>query len=188
MESSTAAFISLASALLGLLAANLIGLLLDIRRRHDRQTELVIALHAEISASKKRSEEQTESSEKAYAEKDSDPFALPDATDYVFESIKSDLAVLPSKAIYQVIRYYKLVGQTNSLTAGLTLPMFVAQKPKAKQKYINQLLALLDEQNISANDALRALEEEAVRRGESIPLTAGQVATAGIARNLRQGV
>ena len=157
---------TLIGAILGAFASGLIGRLLDIRRRYERETELVIALHAEIVASLKRTAEQTRNEERKYAVLEQDPFAMADETDYVFDSIKSDPATLPKKIVYPIIRYYKLAGQSNAQTRGLLLPAFMAQKEDAKRKYVGQLLELLDEQFAAGLEALRSLESEAARRGQ----------------------
>jgi hypothetical protein len=157
---------TLIGAILGAFAAGLIARLLDIRRRYERETELVIALHAEIVASLKRTAEQTKKEERSYAALEQDPFGIADETDYVFESIKYDPATLPKKIVYPIIRYYKLAGQSNAQTKGLLLPAFMAQKDESKRKYVGQLLELLDEQFAAGLQALESLENEATRRGQ----------------------
>jgi hypothetical protein len=157
---------TLIGAILGAFASGLIARLLDIRRRYERETELVVALHAEIVASLKRTAEQTDKEERSYAAIDQDPFGIADETDYVFESIKTDPAMLPKQIIYPVIRYYKLAGQSNAQTRGLLLPQFTGQKSESKHKYVRQLLDLLDEQLAANLIALESLEKEAARRGQ----------------------
>jgi hypothetical protein len=157
---------TLIGAILGAFAAGLIARVLDIRRRYERETELVVALHAEIVASLKRTAEQTKKEERSYASLEQDPFGIADETDYVFESVKADPATLPKKIVYPIIRYYKLAGQSNAQTKGLLLPAFMTQKDESKRKYVGQLLDLLDEQFAAGLQALESLENEAARRGQ----------------------
>jgi hypothetical protein len=166
-------------AIFGAVLTGLIGRLVDVRRRHDRQTELVIALHAEMVASLTKVREQNRSEEIDYARRDSNPFAVADDTDYVFGAVRNDPAILPKDIIYPVIRYYKLAGQSNAMTRGLSEPAFREDQPvKAKKKYVNQLIDLMAEQEKAGHVALEAVERFAASRGETD--LAGHRTAAGI--------
>jgi hypothetical protein len=161
-------FSGMLGAIFGAVLTGLIGRLIDLRRRYERQTELVIALHAEMVASLTKVREQNESEEVAYARRDTSPFAVADDTDYVFAAIKNDPAILPKDIIYPVIRYYKLAGQSNAMTRGLSELAFREDQPaKAKKKYVNQLIDLMAEQEKAGHIALRAIEHFAASRGET---------------------
>lgn len=161
-------FSGLLGAIFGAALTGLIGRLVDQRRRYERQTELVIALHAEIVASLTKVKEQNEKKEVDYARSDSSPFAVADDTDFVFEAIKTDPAILPKEIIYPVIRYYKLAGQSNAQVRGLSEPAFREDQPlEAKKKYVNQLIELMTEQESAGHLALEAIEKFAASRGET---------------------
>jgi len=164
------ALIGLLGVILGVLLSNLLARALEIRRRFDRETDLIIAIHAEIVAGMRRTMEQTDTDEASYAKSDDDPFAMSDRTDFVFESIKADPAVLPKEVIHSVVRYYKLAAQSNAQTDGLLTPQFKAQNPSSRRKYVGQLLELLVEQEKAGRNALEALEQAAAGRGDdSLP-------------------
>jgi len=98
---------------------------------------------------------------------DDDPFGIADSTDFVFESIRNDPAILPKAVVHRVVRYYKLAAQSNALTDGLLLPAFRRQLPASRHKYVRQLMDLLVEQEAAGLAALAALEDEAERRNET---------------------
>lgn len=157
------------SALATLLAAfigGIVALWLERRRLHVRQGELLVAIHAEIVAGLKRVEEQTTSEERDYAGSDNDPFGVPDETDFVFQSIRDNPAVLPREVIHSVVRYYKLAAQSNAMTRGLLEPLFQTQAPAAKQKFVGQIIDLMREQEQAAMRALEDIERAALARAE----------------------
>lgn len=160
-------FSGLLGAILGVLLSGLVAGLQEKRRRYDRQTELLVALHAEIVASITKVKEQNTEGEQIYASGNPSPFAVADDTDFVFESMKSDPAVLPKDVIYPIIRYYKLAGQSNGQVRGLSMDAFrFDQGPAEKSKYVAQLMELMQEQEKSGITALEALEKAASARGE----------------------
>ncbi|MBX3569337.1 MAG: hypothetical protein KF914_14855 [Rhizobiaceae bacterium] len=157
------------SALATLLAAiveGIVALWMERRRLHVRQGELLVAIHAEIVAGLKRVEEQTATEEQEYAINDDDPFGIPDETDFVFESIKENPAVLPRDVIHSVVRYYKLAAQSNAMTKGLLDPLFHRQPGGAKRKFVGQIIDLMREQEKAAMRALEDIEREAASRSE----------------------
>ena len=160
------AAVSAVATLLAAFVGAVVALWLERRRQHVRQGELLVAIHAEIVAGLRRVEEQTTREEQEYAGADADPFGVPDDTDFVFQSIKGNLAILPRDVIYAVVRYYKLAAQSNAMTRGLVEPLFQMQQPVAKQKYVRQIIELMGEQELAAQRALQDIERAVEARGE----------------------
>lgn len=153
-----AGLVGLVGVVVGAVLTNGIARLLELRKRHDRTLDIVTALHAEVSASLDPTALQTSEAEVAYALDDDVPFTAADDTNFVFDAIKADISILPGAVIYSVVRYYKLVQQTNILTNDTRHPLFQQQYKSEKQKYMSNLVRLLRQQEIVARQLLRDLE------------------------------
>jgi hypothetical protein len=165
MEAVDTALIGLLGALLGIAVTALFTRLLEVKKRSERETELVIAIHAEIVAGYDASTEQTKTEERAKLLVNDLPFGPADETDHVFNSIKSDLTILPMSVIHEVISYYKLASQSNLYTNDFKHVLYEKQSPEERRAYRRNLIDLLDAQNKAAERAIRALEREAASRG-----------------------
>jgi hypothetical protein len=163
-----AAVVSAITALMVVILTNGLGRLLETRRRHDKSLDYIAALHAEIVAGLQTAEQQTSSEEREYSQSDATPFAVADETDFVFESIKGDLTILPMDVIHEVVIYYKLSQRSILLTKALNHDDFGRQGPAEKRKFISGLLLLLTEQETAAEAALMALERYAARFGRDL--------------------
>lgn len=163
-----AAFISAVTALLVVILTNGLGVLLESRRRREKTLDYVCALHAEIVAGMDTAARQTADDEAAYFENDQTPFAVADETDFVFESIRSDLTILPVEVVHAVVVYYKLSQRSILLTRALGTSGFQRQDPSAKRKFVLGLLGLLDDQQVAARSAIAALEDFAKRNGRDL--------------------
>ena len=158
MTGMDTAVIALLSTLLGIVLSNGFVRVLEIRRRRDRMLDMLTALHAEITAGSRASSLQTTNSEALYVTADDIPFGPADETDFVFEAVKSDLALLPIDVIYEIVLYYKLAAQSNLYTDDLKHPLFLQQAKAERQKYVENLLSLLAEQQMAARAAIDAIE------------------------------
>ncbi|KQT42026.1 hypothetical protein ASG43_17260 [Aureimonas sp. Leaf454] len=152
------ALIGLLGVVIGILLGKGLDRLLDLRRRRDRQIDMVFALHAEIAAGLGAVEEQTETSQAAYLVEDEWPFGPSDRTDFVFEGLKADLTVLPQEVIHPVVRYYRLALQSNLMIDHIEHEGYARQPPAARKRYAINLIALLNTQKMAADAALLALE------------------------------
>ena len=159
------ALIGLVAALLGIVITNLFARLYELRKRNERETELVVAIHAEITAGLGTASTQTQKGEEEKLLQNEIPFGPADRTDHVFDSIKSDLTSLPLGVIHEVVGYYKLAAQSNLYTDDLKHPLYLAQSLGERRTYRLNLIDLLETQNRAAERAIRALEKEAVGRG-----------------------
>lgn len=172
--------IALTSALLGILLSNGFAVLIAQRQRKQRTLDMVIALHAEIDAGVRTIGRQLTEDEIRYAMLNSNPFATPDNTDTIFNSVKDDLSILPIEVIHEVVRYYRLASQTNLMTADLRDPMFARQKQSERQKFVGSLVRLGNEQFAAGIAALGALEnfakaaEPSLEAKRSVPRQAPQ--------------
>lgn len=162
------ALIALTGALLGILLSNAFTVYMAHLQRKQRMLDLVIALHAEIDAGIQTIGRQLTEEEIAYAMRNSNPFATPDETDTVFESVKDDLSILPIDVIHEVVRYYRLARQTNLLTADTRHPMFLKQRPAERRKFVGLLMLRGNEQFAAGVVALEALERYGVAKGRTL--------------------
>lgn len=164
-----AGLVGIFGVVIGAVLSNGLARLIEIRRRHDRTLDIVMALHAEVSASLSPTELQTSDAEVAYSLADDIPFTAADETNFVFDAIKADISILPESVIYPVVRYYKLVQQTNILTNDTRHELFQKQSPAEKRKYMTNLMDLLKDQERAARDVLRALEIYAEKHQRDLP-------------------
>lgn len=153
------ALVGLLGGLIGLLLSNLMTLVSERRRRHERRLDLLAAIHAEILPAREPVARQLDAQERALSAALMQPFATPDESDFVFQSIKDDLTILPSDVIHEVVRYYRLARQSNLMTADLRHPQFAMLEPERREKVVAQLLQLLEDQDEAANLAIGAIEK-----------------------------
>lgn len=153
------ALISLFSAILGILLSNGLSAMIELRRRHTRRLDIVCALHAEILAGLNANQRQLTDEEREYVLRDDSPFGTPDQTDFVFESVKGDLSLLPINVIHPIVQYYRITMQSNLMTLDLRCDDFKVQPPEAKRKFIASLLAVADDQRRAGLKAIIAIEK-----------------------------
>ena len=94
------------------------------RLRDQRVLDIVVALHSEILAGIVANRRQLTKEDAEYAMAQETPFATADDTDFVFDSVKDDLSILPAEVIHSVVQYYRTAKQSNLLTADLRDPYF----------------------------------------------------------------
>ncbi|MBL8107839.1 MAG: hypothetical protein JNJ72_19890, partial [Anaerolineales bacterium] len=76
----------------------------EVNLREQRVLDLVVALHAEILAGVLANRRQLTPEEAEYALRQAEPFTTPDKTDFVFESLKGDISILPAEVIHAVVQ------------------------------------------------------------------------------------
>ncbi|MBI3672915.1 MAG: hypothetical protein HY245_05765 [Rhizobiales bacterium] len=108
----------------------------DALQRDQRVLDLVVALHSEILAGIVANRRQLTADEADYAMHQETPFATADETDFVFDSVKGDLSILPAEVIHAVVQYYRAARQSNLLTRDLRDPYFLSQTPAEKRRII----------------------------------------------------
>ena len=163
--SAEAAIIGLPGAILGIVLSNIFVALLEKRRRSERRQDIVCALHAEILAGIGASRRQLLPEERAYLLADQTPFSTPDQTDFVFESVKADITLLPVEVIHPVVQYYRFAMQTNLMTLDVRTEDFKAQKPEEKRKFMASFLDVSAQQLSGGKRALEDLERYALSVG-----------------------
>ena len=104
------------------------------RLRDQRVLDIVVALHSEILAGIVANRRQLTKEDAEYAMAQETPFATADDTDFVFDSVKDDLSILPAEVIHSVVQYYRTAKQSNLLTADLRDPYFLRQTPSEKRR------------------------------------------------------
>lgn len=160
----TETVIALTSALLGVLLSNGFAVWLESRRRAQRAIDMIVALHSEILAGVVANRRQLTPEEAHYALKQTSPFATPDETDFVFDSVKDDLSILPAEVIHPVVQYYRVAKQTNLITKDLRDPYFLAQSKSEKRKILRTLLELVEFQKMLGEAALAELAAYATKK------------------------
>ncbi len=151
------AAIVVAGVVIGPFLAKLAELRYERRRRERREMDMAIALRAEISAGRERVIDQAREPEANYLLANEYPFGPSDRTDFVFESLKGEIVVLPQAVIESVVRYYKLAEQSNRLIDYLLKDQYLQQGPDERRKYAQNIIAALKDQDNAAMDALIAL-------------------------------
>ncbi len=119
--------------------------------------DMAIALRAEIGAGRDRVIDQAREPELRYLLENEYPFGPSDRTDFVFESLKAEVVVLPQSVIESVVRYYKLAEQSNRLIDYLLKEDYKQQGPAERRKYAQNIIAALKDQDAAALEALVAL-------------------------------
>ena len=135
------------------------------RLRDQRVLDIVVALHSEILAGIVANRRQLTKEDAEYAMAQETPFATADETDFVFDSVKADLSILPAEVIHSVVQYYRTAKQSNLLTADLRDPYFLKQTPSEKRRIIGHLLQIVETQKILGEAALADLSAFASNQG-----------------------
>lgn len=148
----------------------------DLARRHDlaerdqRVLDIVVALHSEILAGIVANRRQLTAEEAHYALLQETPFATADETDFVFDSVRNDLSILPAEVIHSVVQYYRAARQSNLLTRDLRDPYFLTQTPEEKRRIISMLLQIVELQKILGEAAVADLAAYALQSGVDLSL------------------
>jgi hypothetical protein len=134
-------------------------------QRDQRVLDIVVALHSEILAGIIANRRQLTAEEAEYALRQTTPFATPDETDFVFDSVKGDLSILPAQVIHSVVQYYRVAKQSNLLTRDLRDPYFLTQTPQERRRIIRGLLQIVELQKILGEAAVADLAAYAANFG-----------------------
>ena len=153
------ALAGLLGVVIGILLGKFLERLLDILRRKEREIDMIVALHAEISAGRTAASEQSDGPNANYMVENEFPAGPSDRTDFVFEALKSDLSILPQQVIHQVVLYYRLAEQSNLMVEFLWTDIYARQNDIERRRYRENLLAGLRDQETAADAALSALED-----------------------------
>lgn len=127
--------------------------------RNERVSDMVRALHAEILSAMVLTDDQLRPDEIRYAITDQTPFATPDETDFVFDSLIADLSILPSDVIHSVVAYYRAARQTNLMIREMRDPVFIGLTAAEKRKYAENFIAMvwvLRKRGETARESLQA--------------------------------
>jgi hypothetical protein len=135
------------------------------QQRDQRVLDLVVALHSEILAGVIANRRQLTPEEAEHALQQAEPFTTADKTDFVFDSLKGDISILPAEAIHSVVQYYRIAMQSNLVTEDLRDPYFLSQPLAEKRRIISFLLQLVEVQKILGEAAISDLAAYAERSG-----------------------
>ena len=148
------------------------------QQREQRVLDIVVALHSEILAGVVANRRQLTDEDVAYALKQTKPFTTADETDFVFDSLKADISILPAEVIHAVVQYYRVAMQSNLVTRDLRDPYFLEQPPSERRRIIGFLLQLVELQKILGEEALIDLAAFAAKSG--IDLKSNEVRAAAL--------
>ncbi|MGE0210879.1 MAG: hypothetical protein AB7S41_04215 [Parvibaculaceae bacterium] len=137
----------------------------EVRLREERIDDFVRAIHAEIITGVVLYEGQMPLEEVRYAIFDQTPLAVPDETDFVFETVRPELTILPSTVIHSVVAYYRMQMQTNLYIRKFRSADFRGQSPKSKRLFMEGYIQLLFVLKQRAEEAVQRLEKCAGDRG-----------------------
>jgi hypothetical protein len=127
------------------------------QQRKQRVLDLVVALHSEILAGVVANRRQLTPEDVEYALRQTNPFTTADETDFVFDSLKNDISILPAEVIHSVVQYYRVALQSNLVTKDLRDPYFLAQPVKERQRIIAFLLQIVELQKMLGEEAIKDL-------------------------------
>lgn len=153
-----AVIVGLAATGIGSVLAILLPRALDNRRRRLRQLDLMTAIHAEIMSGTAATASQITPEEQAYALSISMPFASVDEADFVFQSIKADISILPTDVMQEIVLYYRLASQAKAMVADMRNPIFRNLDAERQRKYLAEYLGLVRDQHITGRIAIEAIE------------------------------
>ncbi len=153
-----AVIVGIAATLIGSMLAIILPRALDNRRRRRRQLDLMTAIHAEIMSGTAATASQITPEEQAYALSVSMPFASVDEADFVFQSIKADISILPTDVMQEVVLYYRLASQAKAMVADMRNPIFRNLDAERQRKYLAEYLGLVRDQHIAGRIAIEAIE------------------------------
>jgi hypothetical protein len=147
------------------------------RQREQRVLDIVVALHSEILAGVVANRRQLTPEDVTYALRQTTPFTTADETDFVFESVKNDISILPAEVIHSVVQYYRVALQSNLVTKDLRDPYFLKQPVKERRRIIAFLLQIIELQKMLGEEALRDLAEFARKSGVELDANAERANT-----------
>jgi hypothetical protein len=134
-------------------------------QKQSRIDDIVRALHAEILTGIVLYGRQTNEEEVRRVLADPRPFATPDETDFIFASIKDEIAILPSEVIHSVVAYYRVAQQTNLIIRDFRDMAFLRQPAEHKQRYLSGYIALVQVLKHRGELAVAKLSEYGGTRG-----------------------
>jgi hypothetical protein len=137
----------------------------EVRLREERIDDFVRAIHAEIVAGIVFYEDQMSPLAVEYAIADPAPFSVADETDFVFETIRPELSILPSTVIHAVVAYYRVQMQTNLYIQNFRSADFRAQPEKSRRAFMAGFIELLFVLKPRGEEAIARLESWAAGRG-----------------------
>jgi len=132
-------------------------------QRKQRVLDIVVALHSEILAGIVANRRQLTVDDVSYALRQTQPFTTADDTDFVFDSLKDDISILPAEVIHSVVQYYRVAMQSNLVTKDLRDPYFLKQPVEERRRIIGFLLQLVELQKILGEAAIEDLANFAAK-------------------------
>jgi hypothetical protein len=139
--------------------------LAEEKAREQRVLDIVVALHSEILAGVVANRRQLTPKDVEYALNQTNPFTTADETDFVFDSLKGDISILPAEVIHSVVQYYRVALQSNLVTKDLRDPYFLAQPVKERRMVIAFLLQIIELQKLLGEEAVKDLAAYAAKSG-----------------------
>jgi hypothetical protein len=162
------AIVGVLGALVGILLSNVLTMLLDIRRRRERVTDVQTSLRAEIRSHWRRLAPMDLESRAEFivgrirsAPKQGagfTPFIPQEDDNVVFESVMNEIQVLPNDVIDPVVLYYSQLNTIKHFVNDLRSDRFAGLEADRKAEMYLDYIAMKEQARIFADRAIRALD------------------------------
>jgi hypothetical protein len=163
-----AGVVGVLGALVGILLSNVLTVLLDLRRRHERVIDVQTSLRAEIRSHWRRLGPMDLEARAAAivakireeAEKRSSftPFIPREDDNVVFENVASEIHILPNDVIDAVVLYYSQLNTISRFVEDLRSDTFATLEPERKIEMYRDYIAMKGQARDFAEEAIRALD------------------------------
>ena len=140
------------------------------RVRRIRQEDVLKSLKAEIEEGLEGLRSQTKEDKRRLAVElaSNTPFTVADQTNFIFDSIKSDVSVLPANVLDSVVRYYKLDERTSLLVEQMVNnPSYRKLSSERQENFVEGYLGLIERQKKVAGEAVQEIEEALADLGKT---------------------
>ena len=141
------------------------------RVRKERQGDILRSLKAEIEEGLEGLHSQTDEDKRKLAVDfaSKTPFTAADQTNFIFDSIKNDISVLPVSILDSVVRYYKLDERTSLLVDQIVNnPSYQKLSSERQENIVKGYLGLIERQERVAEEAVQKIKEALADRDEGV--------------------
>ena len=170
------ALVGVLGALVGILLSNALTMLLDVRRRRERITDVQTSLRAEIRSQWRRlAPLDLESRARMIVDKieaaadqelDFTPFIPQEDDNVVFESVVDEIHILPNDVIDPVVLYYSQLNTITRFVEDLRSERFARLEADRKVEMYKDYIAMKEQARLFADRAIRALDASLATNGQ----------------------
>ena len=168
------AIVGVIGALIGVLVANAIKLVLDVRDRAERVRDIQTALRAEIRSHRRALEVFLDDDRRdgvvslIMGESQYSPFIPSEVEAFVFKAVLGEIHLLPGAVIDPVVLYYRQWHSLAALASDMRSEAFSALPPQRKAAVYEDYMAMGAYADELARDAAAAINGSLGREEESV--------------------